>query len=694
MVSKKSMADVQPTVPKAINTNFRRNTLVAAISIALCPAGAQAEGWSRNIEVFAMPTSKRDLIGFRWLEPVWQDNRSMFYLDGRAVVDLGNTQEFNFGGGYRRLLFDRQWIFGGYASFDTRETFRNLRHNQITLGVEALSREWDFRANGYIPLNDPKTVGPASFGGRFSGTRLFAGRQTEEPLHGADFEIGRLLDFIPFGETRLFVGGYHFDGDVVTKSTGFGKKVRLEYRPKKNIALEIGAQDDNLFDSEVHVKISFSFGYPAESGVRTIDERMSQFAERDVDIRETSRLSEDLTTATGPGNDLLISNNVIHIDNSNTDPGGGDGSVDNPYTSIANCNSARCQGTGSEGAFIYVHEGDTPYATEGFTLANQQRLIGQGFNLYGIGGDAFPQISPGNYGAELANGNEIAGLNFYGNDVGVIGFNNTGFNIHDNQFTGNTIGVGIGSTGNNSIAGSISNNLFQAGYGEAQPPKYGEGPIILAPGPGPGGPQIGIKAYNEGNATQSLDITNNRFGSHYSEGPGLYAGVKAYNGADGNVAATQTLNITGNSFSNSYVGVKAYNSADDSVSANATQNLNLSSNTISNGYIGVYAENVAEDNGVATQNLNLSGNTINNNIVGVSAYNEAKYGGNATQTIDLTNANLSNNLGTAVYASNSTGIYNTGTATQSLDLTGADVSGSGSGIDIGQNDPTQTITGP
>lgn len=608
---------------------LRRTALAASISLVLAPISSHAEGWSRNIEVFAMPTSEsRNLMGVQWLEPVWQSQDSMLYTDLRGVFDLGDTEEFNFGAGYRQLFFDRRWIFGGYASFDTRESIRNKRHNQVALGIEALSREWDFRANGYIPLTDPRTVGPATFGGRFQGTRLFAGRQTEEALHGADFEIGRLLEFVPFGETRLYLGGYHFDGDVVTKSTGFGKKARLEFRPRKDIALEFGVEDDNLFGTEGFIKIRYSFGYPAETGVRTIDERMVQFVERDIDIKETSRLPEDVTTGIGPGNDLLITDNVVHIDN--TADNGGDGSFEDPYNDFAECQSDRC---GQTKTLVYVHAGDgtaTGYDTP-YNMADNQRLIGQGFSLYGIGGDQAPVVTHGGPTAtiRLADNNEVAGLDLVNNRVAIFGNNDTGFNIHHNRITGSTNrGIRI-VTANGNTSGTIANNTIQGNSG------YG---ILLdndADGAG---------------STQMVVLENNTVTNNLDHGVGIR------NAGRNGSTATQEVTLIGNTMEN-------------------------------NGDSGMYAQNLSVSGGIANQTINASGNSFANNAkYGIDAINENN-GSSATQTLDLSGSNLSGNTKYGGYFENLNG-------TQTVNLTGADVSGNGFGAYKTAGSPDPVITPP
>ena len=155
---------------------------------------------------------------------------------------------------HHRMVTNRDWILGGYFSFDVKNSERDVWHEQATFGLEALSRGWDVNFNYYLPISGPETVATGTLGGTFIGTTLFANGVVEEALEGVDFEVGALLPFVPVYETRLYLGAYYFDGDVAA-STGVGKKVRLEFRPRKNMTLGIQVRDDNLFGTDLSLPV-------------------------------------------------------------------------------------------------------------------------------------------------------------------------------------------------------------------------------------------------------------------------------------------------------------------------------------------------------------------------------------------------------------------------------------------------------
>ncbi|MFT5426278.1 MAG: parallel beta-helix repeat protein [Gammaproteobacteria bacterium] len=640
---------------------LRRTALAAAIAATITPVGIQADDWKRNIEFFAVPSNKqRAFVGGQILQPLFQNDKSLTYADLRAVFKFADTEEFNFGIGHR-MMFNDDWIFGGYFSFDTRNTKRDVQHHNATFGLEALSRQWDVNFNYYLPITGTETVATSTLGGTFVGSSLFANGVVEETLEGLDFEVGALIPFIPVGETRIFLGAYYFDGDVAT-STGMGKKARIEFRPKKNVTIGLQATDDKLFGAEGKLIFKYSFGYANESGIRTLSERMIQFHERDIDIKETSQLP-DLDMESGAVEDrVLISDNVIHVDSSAA--GGGTGSFTSRFNSVTDA-LASTGGLKSD-AFFYVHEGTTPL-TNGFALRDNQTLFGEGANLFGLGGVGnFPVIDAGgSYGVKLANNNEVAGLQIEGSDHGVYGQNSTGFNIHNNVLTDNDdAGVGI-----QNIAGF-------AGYGNSSTSG------IIADNTITGNGEYGIYLDNSGangfTATQTIDISGNTVDDNVSAG--LYAGNTAYSGG----TAMQTLSIANNTFNNndSGDGAQIVNEAYDT--GTATQKITLTDNQFNNNDDdGIDIENDAYDIGsTATQSVTISGsNQFNGNDDDGAEIDNSSYrssgngGGTSTQRITISGTNqFNNNEGDGVDIDNyNIGSFfnrNGGTNTQTVSIDG------------------------
>src|SRR5260221_12195382 len=84
--------------------------------------------------------------------PVWQDQTSILFGDLRGTFSAQPTEEGNFGLGYRTQI-SPEWILGGYGYFDIANSANDNLFYQVTLGVELKSVDWDFRLNGYIPIN-------------------------------------------------------------------------------------------------------------------------------------------------------------------------------------------------------------------------------------------------------------------------------------------------------------------------------------------------------------------------------------------------------------------------------------------------------------------------------------------------------------------------------------------------------------
>ena len=554
-------------------------------------------------------------------------------------MSSGNTEELNLGLGHRQFYADRRWLLGGYVSFDYRNTDRSDQQ-QMTFGLEALSIDYDANFNYYLPISGTDVVGTGVGGGIFIGNSLFANGVVEEALEGFDLEVGALLPFLTYGETRLYIGTYHFDGDVAP-DTGIGAKVRMEFRPRKDITLGVAVTNDDLYGTEANFQLKYSFGYSKESGVRTMNERMIQFHERDIDIKETSRLPDSIMESTRPEDRVTISSSVVHIDNVKGSATG-DGSFENPYDSFASCIGKACDTTGS---FIYVGAGGisstvAPYDTMTFMMANSQSLFGRGVSLFGLGGDAAPTLTAAGNVINLANNNEVAGFKINGaGGHGIYGLNSNNFNIHDNQITGSAasgIGLYFNEAGPTSVTGTIANNTI-SGSGA-----YG---ISL---------QTTLKNPTGKTFTQNFSIANNTI-------TGNGNGIDVENWAYDTNSLTQTLSITGNTISgNGGDGISIYNYAynDNTTAINFTQNATISGNTITgNGTDGIYIQNEILNGTKARVTTTIANNTITGNgddgiNILNTVYGNDTYRSSLNNTVTISGNNISNNTNDGIYINN------------------------------------------
>ncbi|MFO1056256.1 MAG: inverse autotransporter beta domain-containing protein [Dongiaceae bacterium] len=140
-----------------MNVRLRSRLLVGAAAVALVAPGAgkalaQEAKWQPWLEAGGMVGTNHSFGDVDIFVPIWQDQTSLLFGDFRGTFSSQPTQEGNFGLGYRTQV-DPSWILGGYGYFDIQNSENDNLFYQATLGLEALSVDWDFRVNGYIPFN-------------------------------------------------------------------------------------------------------------------------------------------------------------------------------------------------------------------------------------------------------------------------------------------------------------------------------------------------------------------------------------------------------------------------------------------------------------------------------------------------------------------------------------------------------------
>src|SRR6185295_988234 len=113
--------------------------------------------------------------------------------------------------------------------------------------------------------------------------RVFRNGIYEEPMRGADVEVGALLPFTGKIETRVFLAGYTLKAeDLGTHADG--ARLRLEVRPRQDIILGASVQHDNLFKTAWFVEARYAFGKAPVQGVRKLTDRMTDPWTRGSDV--------------------------------------------------------------------------------------------------------------------------------------------------------------------------------------------------------------------------------------------------------------------------------------------------------------------------------------------------------------------------------------------------------------------------
>ena len=368
----------------------------ALMTALISSTALAAEALKGRVEVNHRYGQERSITMTEFWVPIAQDENGVFYGDLRMMGDNADNREGNIGFGYRKIqnLGNIKGIVGGHSWIDRRKTARGSKFHQLTVGAEWLGESVDVLANGYIPLSSKRTIdvpnanpqGPA-----LVGTGIVVdtdGKIVEEPQHGFDielgFELGEYSDFIKDNTDsfRVYGGGYYFDGDNSQRVTGWRTRLATDVTEDIQLGGRFQRDDERGSQGFLEATIRFPFGQKQSYRHEGLRARLDDAPERDIDIVTGERVIDTgdrvsvINQATGTAQE------VLHVDN--TAAGGGDGSAENPFNTLA-----AAQGAASAHTVIYVNRGDGTTAGQnaGISLDKTgQQLIGSGTNFIYDGG--------------------------------------------------------------------------------------------------------------------------------------------------------------------------------------------------------------------------------------------------------------------------------------------------------------------
>lgn len=259
--------------------------------------------WLGYFEMMGKPGTARSMGQSDLFVSLLGSDKDLTFLNTRGKVDFGNdAHEYSLGLGHRHL-FDN-WIIGAYGYYDLDFTEAGNEFNSWTLGVEALSENWDFRANAYLSRGNSRTVVPATtkmvIDENQQMTVALSKGTTESMPSGFDVEIGyklpipKLTDSGLLEDTRLYLGGYHYGVPSEYESVT-GPRIRFETRLHdlpmlgngSRLMLGVETQYDEARKSQtfgmVSLRIPFGVGThaPVEKG---LGRRMLEPVVRDGDV--------------------------------------------------------------------------------------------------------------------------------------------------------------------------------------------------------------------------------------------------------------------------------------------------------------------------------------------------------------------------------------------------------------------------
>ena len=309
-----------------IRPRFSAWLVLMALSCPMKEAKAE-EGdtpkWGPHLDLEGKAGTNRNLGEVDLFMPLLQNEDTLFFTNLRTRMDDGSSVEGNFGVGLRHML-DSGWNVGGIAYFDRRKSEWDNYYNQVTLGLEALSTDWDFRANAYVPVGrdsyDVDSLNTASISGT---TVIFRGGE-ERSMGGFDAEIGwraPIFDEDAGQQLRLYGGGYRFSDDKAGLVAGPRGRIDLTFDEvpflwqgsRFSLGAEIqhddprGTQSFASFRLRIPFQV-FSDHKPLRQNLNPIEKRMTDPVIRDIDVVTQSGTygPTEIVSSTASGGALSI----------------------------------------------------------------------------------------------------------------------------------------------------------------------------------------------------------------------------------------------------------------------------------------------------------------------------------------------------------------------------------------------------
>ncbi|MBP3126260.1 inverse autotransporter beta domain-containing protein [Thalassospira sp. ER-Se-21-Dark] len=260
---------------------------------------SESDKWRPHIDLEGKPGSDRHLGEADLFVPLIQDDHTLVFGNLRGRIDNQNGREGNYGLGVRHML-SSGWNLGGYGYFDRRRSSLGNMFNQITFGAEALSMDWDIRANAYVPIGRKSYQVDSLNTATISGTTVVFRGGEERSLGGFDAELGwrvPVFDENSQQQLRLYGGGYRFSDEKAGMIAGPRGRIDLTFNEvpflwddsRLSLGLEVqhddprGTQSFAMFRLRIPFQV-FGGQETHQTDLRPIERRMADPVIRDVDV--------------------------------------------------------------------------------------------------------------------------------------------------------------------------------------------------------------------------------------------------------------------------------------------------------------------------------------------------------------------------------------------------------------------------
>ena len=389
------------------------------------------------------------------LAPLHQTKKgNLLFIDGFANWNFGGElNDSSFGAstrlGYRWLNNDRSWMFGANAGADTTP-YEGDYNWQAGVGLEALNKNVEIRANGYIPLsNSNKEVGRGFSGAFLSNDNLFLTNAYQDWITsygGLDLEVGTPVARWGKGGLWLYAGYYFLDATVSNGPESSGVSARAEARIANNLAVGATYSYDDIFQSKATGYVRYGTQPQTKDTTAEISRAEADLlaqrglpVEREIDVRISEVRIQGTQLALNPE-----TNNAWVIRCVGTNASGNDCNY-NSLTAAVNAGSsdvilvADGRATNLNGGSLAIPQGAVLSNGSNAPTINTQYGQANLSNIYGAGNPNLkPTITNGTL--TVASNTTISGFAF--TNASITNRSTSNLLIANNTFTGSANGNG------------------------------------------------------------------------------------------------------------------------------------------------------------------------------------------------------------------------------------------------------------
>ena len=250
-------------------------------------------------------------------------------------------------------------------------------YNQVGVSAEWLTDYGNLRSNGYIPVGTTaQQMGP------FVGNSLLCQNGINAGLAGADLEVGAYIPGLADWAGMVSVGGYAFGNARYNNVNGTdlvpyfgGVYTRMDLTLIRNWDFSLQANNDSFFDWTGFARLTYRMG---GSRRRNVPDQMEQPMMRNEHIvRAHQAPVQAINAMTG------LPYEVFHVDNTTNTLPAGNGTWENPFTTLQQAQTAAT--ADYDMVFVHIGQSETcPYEAPvgGYQFqANNQYLVGEGTSL-------------------------------------------------------------------------------------------------------------------------------------------------------------------------------------------------------------------------------------------------------------------------------------------------------------------------